>query len=281
MLLRRPAVSAPAAAPRPGGGRRPLAPAAAAAAPAVGLPHDDNARVRTTLAPAAATTVPPVGSPQGTASSDNARVLARFAEIDARTAALAAALPALRCAPGCGACCTSPTIDASAYELGPLAAAAVAAPDGGEVLMARLDAAAAAGSSVCVLYEPAPGDGSRGRCAAYELRPLVCRLFGYSASGTKDGGVALAACRVMREAAPEGIAAAEARVASGATAAPVLRDEAARLHPAQQDARQRPIPINEALREALQVAALRALVDAAAGSGSGSDEEGRGGGRPE
>jgi Fe-S-cluster containining protein len=215
------------------------------------------------------------------AAGDNAHILYRFADIDARTAALAAELPALRCAPGCGACCTSPTIDASAYEMGPMAAAAVASPDGGEALMAKLDAAAAAGSSTCVLYEPAPGDASRGRCAAYELRPLVCRLFGYAAAGTKDGGVALSACRVMREVSPEGIAAAEARVASGATAAPVLRDEAARLHPAQQDARQRPIPINQALREALQVASLRASFSAASDSGSGSDEDGRGGGQRE
>ncbi|CAE8626109.1 unnamed protein product, partial [Polarella glacialis] len=158
-----------------------------------------------------------------------ARVARHFAALDVATAALASQAPGLRCPPGCGACCLSPEVEATALECGPLAASAVAS-DGGAALLSALDAAEIGGSQSCVLYQSSSPDGKRGRCSQYALRPSLCRLFGFATRSSKSGSPTLAACVVMRSAAPVAVQQAERLVASRQVAAPSLSGHYHALH---------------------------------------------------
>lgn len=188
-------------------------------------------------------------------SAWNDRCREHLERADVATRAFAART-GLACPPGCGACCLSPHVEASVAELRPLAAALVAQGRAEEVL-ARVAALEAAGEARCALYEPAPDDPRRGRCGAYELRPLVCRLYGFSARRDRAGAPELVACRTMRAAAPDAVARAAAAVAE----APLMGDHAHALAADAPGEDGRRLPIDRALRRALEAALLRARLE--------------------
>lgn len=109
----------------------------------------------------------------------------------------------LACPHGCGTCC-----EGFVPDVMPLEAAAVA------VFLADKDKAAAwslAGSGrgqSCPLYVA----DTPWHCSVYEARPLVCRLFAFSAVRDKRGQSSFALCRLMPTA--PGL---EARSASGSS----------------------------------------------------------------
>ena len=166
-----------------------------------------------------------------------------------------AAASGLACPPRCGACCLSPEVEASAGECAPLAAE-LAREGRGEQVLAALAGAAERGETRCVLYRPDPGDPRHGRCAAYALRPLVCRLYGFAGRRTRDGASELVLCRTMAEHDPARAAAAQALVAAG-LAPPLFADHARALSAAEPGEPARLVPINEALRAALERELLR------------------------
>jgi len=192
--------------------------------------------------------------PRPPADGVSARLVARFARADALTGGLRERA-GLACPPGCGACCLSPEVETTALELRPLARELARAGRAG-ALLAELARRASAGDARCVLYAPEPGDARRGRCTAYGLRPLVCRLFGFAARRDRAGRLELVACRTMRAWDPAAVSRAERDVAAGGTAA-VLPDEAHALAAEFPDAGARRLPINAALARALERELLR------------------------
>lgn len=156
----------------------------------------------------------------------------------------------LACPPGCGACCLSPLVETIDAEVRPLAAALV---DEGRApfVLARLDALAAAGDRRCALYEPEEKDPRRGRCGAFALRPLVCRLFGFAARRDRLGRPELIACSVMRAADPATVERAREDVRAGA-AVPLLGDHVRAIAAEDPTGGARQVPINDALRSALE-----------------------------
>lgn len=103
----------------------------------------------------------------------------------------------LDCIPSCRSCCaTSQTnIEVSLFELIPLAIHLW------EVNEAEfwLDRTAAAGTnSPCVLYMADPKESPISGCRYYQLRPLICRLFGYGAIRDKYGKFRAVICRSMK-----------------------------------------------------------------------------------
>lgn len=179
----------------------------------------------------------------------------------------------LHCPPGCGACCLSPEVECSVTEWGPLVRELV--HEGrAEAVLAQLHAQLASGSSVCVFYAPEDGDPRRGRCQVYGLRPMICRLFGFSARRDRDGTPELVSCRVMREQDPAAVAAAAQAVREGAPA-PVMGDLMGAVLAEAPGTDGRMLPINEALRVALERALLRARFEAAEETGEDPDDDGR------
>lgn len=166
-----------------------------------------------------------------------------FARLDADTAALRSAT-GLSCPPGCGACCENPHLETTVAELLPIAFELDARGEAEAVLEKP---AVQEGSGRCVFFEP-DGPG-RGRCSIYAHRPSVCRLFGFGAVRTRRGRE-LALCRVHREADAETAQAAAAHVSDGGRAGDfsLVGPVVSGIDPALGT---RPMPLNEALREAL------------------------------
>ena len=179
----------------------------------------------------------------------------------------------LHCPPGCGACCLSPEVECSVTEWGPLVRELVR-EGRAEAVLAQLHAQLASGSSVCVFYAPEDGDPRRGRCQVYGLRPMICRLFGFSARRGRDGTPELVSCRVMREQDPAAVAAAAQAVREGAPA-PVMGDLMGAVLTEAPGTDGRMLPINEALRVALERALLRVRFEAAEQTGEDPDDDGR------
>ncbi len=181
-------------------------------------------------------------------------IAAQHAAIDAQVALLAQA-SGLACPPGCGACCLSPEVETSVADALPLALALFAR---GEAPVVLERAREAADRGPCVLYRADPLDPRRGRCSAYAERPSICRLFGFSSRRARAGGVELATCRELRAGAPEAVARAEEHVRTGGAAARIDVD-AERIAFLEGGA-PHPLPINQALRLALErVGLARAL----------------------
>ena len=156
----------------------------------------------------------------------------------------------LACPPGCGACCEEQTPFVRIADMEEIAAAHVARGIGEQTL----DRALAAGDErPCVIYEPGRLPGG---CTEYELRPTLCRLFGFGAVRDKHGKAALAACRVHKRETPEAAARAIAFV-DGGGAAPMIADWQAAADAASDDGDMRLMPINVALARALERALLR------------------------
>lgn len=176
--------------------------------------------------------------------SDRAsRVRVHLEAADRATARFAAA-SGLTCPPGCGACCASPDVTASAAELAPLAETFV---QDGRALPTLEALAAGDRAGPCVLYRPDPEDPRRGRCSAYADRPLLCRLFGFGARRSRTGALEPVACRTLLAAHPTAQA--------DLTTAPVLADHAHALAADLPDDA-RLLPINQALHDALHRALL-------------------------
>ncbi len=177
------------------------------------------------------------------------QIRAHLTAIDNRTAEFARAT-GLACPPGCGRCCLNPHIESTPLELLPLAAAI---HDRGEASL-WLDRLAAAerdpASTPCACYQPDPLIPGNGRCGVYELRPGICRLFGFAAVQNKYGEPELAACKHHKTAVPESLERAQQAVRQG-TPIPLFADALAQLAGLGAEADRERLPINQALRVAI------------------------------
>jgi Fe-S-cluster containining protein len=158
----------------------------------------------------------------------------------------------LHCPTGCGHCCETQTPYVSIADMMPIAADAVARGDC-EALYDRAVAAAEAGAP-CVVFEPGRLPGG---CTRYELRPMLCRLFGFAAVKDKHGQQRLALCRVHGRDLPEVSARATAHV-DGGGAVPIFAEWQAETDALDPDNAREQLPINQALARALERELLRA-----------------------
>ncbi|MBN1794841.1 MAG: YkgJ family cysteine cluster protein [Candidatus Omnitrophica bacterium] len=105
----------------------------------------------------------------------------------------------LRCISGCGACCEKHDFDTTMLELMPLAFSLWCR---GTLDFWHTRALAAREGDRCIFYNAHPGTDSAGRCLMYPLRPLVCRLFGFTAQDDKYGAPRLVACASVKKVFP-------------------------------------------------------------------------------
>lgn len=99
----------------------------------------------------------------------------------------------ISCAPGCGTCCEHFNPDITALEAS-FVAAHLLLDEQKRTLVERLYAEGV-DDGPCPLYDPE----SPYHCTVYEVRPLICRLFGASASLDKSGRAAFRRCKYNTE----------------------------------------------------------------------------------
>lgn len=189
-------------------------------------------------------------------SSDHGRVVKFYNALDSRIKQFQKDVvdktgEELSCKQGCGKCCLSPTVESTPYECIPMARELIASGMAEEVLAKLEDPTY---PPQCVFYMRHSSDElGLGRCTMYETRPLVCRLFGFAAVRSKDGGLGLTLCKVMKEEMPKMAEAAKNAVAQGqVTSAPIYHLEWSELHAYAAGKSTKVMPINEAFAVALR-----------------------------
>jgi Fe-S-cluster containining protein len=153
-----------------------------------------------------------------------------------------------KCRKGCGACCLKPTIEAQVVEMLPMAKHIIDSGRFDEVyekLSIRDD-------GPCQIFEADIGGMEKGRCSAYEFRPSVCRLFGFSAVKKKTGPPELANCNWQKKLYPHELSDAQQKINSGMSV-PIISDYGFQLQNIASSAAMGTLmPINRALKIALE-----------------------------
>ncbi len=159
----------------------------------------------------------------------------------------------LSCLSSCGKCCLSPTIEAQVSEMLPLAMKMLAS---GEALEFH-DKLEHNENPVCVLYRPNAHDPTKGSCSAYDMRPSVCRLFGFAAvHGKPQEKGQLSTCKTIKEKDPQAIEKALDLLKSDPDV-PYVRDFSLQIEVlAPGTAYSERLPINTAIKVALEKLAL-------------------------
>jgi Fe-S-cluster containining protein len=145
----------------------------------------------------------------------------------------------LHCLKNCGRCCLNPDIEASPLEMFPLA---LKVYDEGK-LDEWLHKLENNSQSHCVLYVPTGIEGE-GRCGFYSERPAVCRMFGVAGTFDKHREVRLSICKYIKENQPI--------VPEVNTSTPLIPEWSSKLMTLDPELVQKKLPINIALKEALQ-----------------------------
>jgi len=179
-----------------------------------------------------------------------AGVLALYRRLDGKLAAFRRR-SGLACLPGCGECCRSTEVEATVLELLPLALDLCRRGKAEEALDRLLDIRE---PDRCLLFSELPLGRFGGHCTAYSRRPLLCRLFGFSALEQSEGRPELVACRLVRAADPARTG--RAAAAQGRMAAPLMRDFSMAVYRLDPALGSGALPINAALRQALERVAL-------------------------
>jgi Fe-S-cluster containining protein len=154
----------------------------------------------------------------------------------------------LNCCSGCGACCSTPEIEASPLEFLPWALHLFLNGEAEKTLETLQHKS----STFCYLYQPLTlVDRAMGRCSNYRYRGLICRLFGYAATRDKYGQLRLATCKIIKEGQNEHYKTTEEAISKGLYI-PVFTDYYMQL--SQIDARlgTTMMPINKALSTAIE-----------------------------
>jgi len=127
------------------------------------------------------------------------KLLAVYSELEEQMADFKRAVR-IDCPGKCQKCCeTARFVEASPFEMVPLAIHLWQERKAESILgqMVKADP----GSS-CVLLNRYPSPHSRGGCNYYAFRPLVCRLFGFSAALDKHENPRIALCKPLKESNP-------------------------------------------------------------------------------
>lgn len=153
------------------------------------------------------------------------------------------------CLSGCGRCCLNPEIEASPYEMLPMA---LAIYDEGtiEEWMEKIQTSE---QVTCLAYVPGDKNGE-GRCGRYLQRPSVCRMFGVSGYKDKNAQLQLSICKYIKES----YQLQSSTYNSDTSQAPLLVEWSYKLANLDQKLIQDKMPINQALLQALQKVALYA-----------------------
>lgn len=152
----------------------------------------------------------------------------------------------LPCLSGCGSCCLNPEVEASVYEMIPMALHFYT-ENRAEAFLGQLQESTA---ESCALYHRDTPDGEKGHCSEYHHRPTLCREFGVSGFAKKDGTPTLSVCKKIKAAHPDEFEKANRSI--DAKLIPMMAEWTMKLMQLRPELIQERKPINQALREALE-----------------------------
>lgn len=159
----------------------------------------------------------------------------------------------LHCLPGCGHCCENPAIEVTALEFIPLARE-LWKMNQVEQWFEAIERKGSQGT--CVFYKPDPLISGNGRCGIYRLRPLLCRLYGFSAGKDKYGKKRLITCTRIKAAHKEAFDKINIALQQGADA-PLIQNFSKQISQLDPNLGGRYLPINQALKIALEKIGFR------------------------
>lgn len=122
-----------------------------------------------------------------------------FSEVDKKVEELKS-LTGACCPDMCGICCSGTKVESTAIEMMPLAQE-IWRKNEAEMWLNKINNAENPGA--CVFFKADPMVSGNGRCSVYELRPLICRLFGFFTIKDKNGKYVYGSCKIMKEKFPE------------------------------------------------------------------------------
>lgn len=151
----------------------------------------------------------------------------------------------LNCVISCGGkCCQNPEVEASIFEMLPMAQKILEEGKLDEWVQ-KLETAE---QDFCLIY-----DQQSGKCTRYEERPSLCRMFGVAGYKNKRNEVTLSICKFIKES--YGVS--EVQITPNEPV-PMLKDWSFKLGSVDHRLIQDKMPINQALYQALMKVALYA-----------------------
>ena len=151
------------------------------------------------------------------------------------------------CVNACGRCCQNPDVEATMYEMIPMAQKIF--EDGRlEEWIEKLELRE---RDFCLAFQPDQVEG-QGKCVFYDERPGVCRMFGVAGYYNKKHEVTLSVCKVIKEfhnikEIPQGL---------NPETTPMIADWSYRMASLDGGLKDEKLPINDALLKALYKVAL-------------------------
>lgn len=183
--------------------------------------------------------------------SKNRALLKLFAQLD-REVSRFQKDTGLSCRPACSHCCENPAVETTTLELLPLAIHLYKKKEI-DIWLARAEAVGRQGR--CIFFAPARSSKGEGGCEVYSWRPLICRLFGFSATLNKRGRPVLVTCPVIKQSMPATVYPLQQDVLRRQKI-PVMERYVRRLLSIDPMLGIEQIPINEAIYRALQKVGL-------------------------
>ena len=184
-------------------------------------------------------------------------LLKLYEEIDKKTARLKEKKK-LSCILGCRKCCETPAenIQVSIFEVIPLAAE-LWKNDSANIILEKIDDQES--SKNCVLYVRDTMIYKNGGCSFYKLRPLICRLFGFSAIIDKYGKKELSVCKIIRKSRNELIQEIRNKI-EDSDDLPVFSEYTQRLMGINPYLGQNRYPINVAIKKAIELIGYKLML---------------------
>jgi Fe-S-cluster containining protein len=175
-------------------------------------------------------------------------VLDLYAEVDGKIEEFKK-VSSLKCVSGCGHCCENPKISITVLEAFPLACKLWQDKTAQAILDQIVNGAV---ENVCVFYQPDAVVAGSGRCGVYALRPLLCRLFGFSAKTNKYGKPSLVTCSVMKNHCAQEYEQVNKKLCKKTLAVPMMQEHGMQLLSIDFNWAREELPINQAIRMALE-----------------------------
>jgi Fe-S-cluster containining protein len=155
----------------------------------------------------------------------------------------------MRCLDGCAICFREQWVEATVPEVLPLAMEIYLRNQEDDIMKAIAEKEEEK-DSVCVIMIKDSPLSLKGSCGLYDVRPFLCRMFGFTARRNKYGELELSPCRIIRDSNPVGLRRAEIGFYEGLNV-PVYQDLFMRIASINPSIGFHRLPINQALREAI------------------------------
>jgi Fe-S-cluster containining protein len=154
----------------------------------------------------------------------------------------------LNCPDFCGVCCRKPDIEATPLEFMPLAAWLYKTGKVNEFL-AKLDNP---NHNWCVCLDPDATTKGEWGCKYYEHRGLICRLFGFGFRLNRENFPVLVTCKIMKSTRSAAVAKAGQMAEARPEEMPIFSNYFMRLLAVDPDLAVTQMPINQAIRSAIE-----------------------------